>query len=200
MSIDRTKAISDLSKITVKGDEEGLIPAFGVLVNQLPANFWNKFSIKILKAAGEDLYDDAAGLLENAASECGYHTGWGIINSEEFKAVVGPMINEKTALQDTLDGAYAVFTAWGWAKAEIVELIPGEKMVIRAYDYYEADVKDSFKTDKPFAYMIRGISRAFMDIAYGKEKYPNGHDTFNCVQTKAIELGDEYGEFVVTKA
>jgi len=200
MAIDRQKAIDDLSKIQVKGDEEGLIPAFGVLIQQMPANFWNTFSVKILQAAGEDLYDDAAGLLENAAAECGYHTGWGIINSEEFKAIVGPMINPDTPLEDTLAGAYAVFTAWGWAKAEIVELVPGEKMVIKATDYYESDVKDTFKPDKPFAYMIKGVSRAFMDIAYGKEQYPNGFGTFTCEQTKAKECGDEYGEFVVTKA
>lgn len=200
MAIDRDKAVADLSKIQVKGDNEGLIPAFGVLINQLPANFWNSFSVKILQVAGEDLYDDAAGLLENAGSECGYHTGWGIINSEEFKAVVGPMINKDTELQDTLEGVYAVFTAFGWAKAKIMELIPGEKMVVRADDYYESDIKDSFNPEKPFAYMIKGVSRAFMDIAYGSKPYPDGHGTFTCVQTKAIECGDAYGEFVVTKA
>ncbi len=198
MAIDRKKAIQDLSKITVKGNNEGLIPAFGVLVQQLPANFWNLFSIKILQAAGADLYDDAAGLLENAAAECGYHTGWGIINSEEFKSVVGPMIEKQP--EDVLHGAYAVFTAWGWANAEIVELIPGEKMVIKAYDYYEADVKDSFKPEKPFAFMIKGVSRAFMDIGYGDKPYPDGFGKFTCEQTKGIELGDKYGEFVVTKA
>jgi hypothetical protein len=199
MAIDRQKAVSDLSQVTVAGDENGMIPAFGVLINQLPANFWNLFSVKILQAAGDDLYDDASGLLENAAAECGYHTGWGIINSEEFKAVVGPMIAPDSQLEDTLAGAYAVFTAFGWAKAEISELIPGEKMVVRAHDYYESDVKDTFKPRKPFAYMIRGVSRAFMDIAYGKAPYPDGHGTFVCEQTKAIELGDAYGEFVVTR-
>lgn len=200
MSIDRQKAIADLAQIQVRGDENGLIPAFGVLVNQLPANFWNAFSTKILDAAGPDLYEAAAGLLENAAGECGYHTGWGIINSEEFKAVVGPMIAEETALEDTLEGAYAVFTAFGWAKTEIVELIPGEKMVVRAYDYYESDVKDSYHPTQPFGFMIRGVSRAFMDLAYGRKPYPDGNGTFQCEQTKAIELGDEYGEFVVTRA
>jgi len=199
MAIDRQKVIDDLSKIKVCGNADGIIPAFGVLVNQLPANFWNVFSMKILKAAGDSLYDDAAGLLENAGSECGYHTGWGIINSEEFKSVVGPMIKKETALEDTLHGAFAVFTAWGWAKAEIVELIPGEKMVVRAYDYYEADVKDSFKPKKPFAYMISGVSRAFMDIAYGDKPYPDGFGKFKCKQTKAIECGDSYGEFLITK-
>jgi hypothetical protein len=198
MAIDRAKAINDLSKIKVKGDEEGLIAAFGVLIQQLPSNFWNKFSEKILKAAGDDMYEDAAGLLENAAAECGYHTGWGIINSEEFKAIVGPMIEKQP--EDILHGAYAVLTAWGWAKSEIVELIPGEKMIVRTYDYYESDVKETFNPSKPFAFMVRGICRAFFDIGYGDKPYPDGLGKYKCEQTKAIELGDEYGEFVVTIA
>ena len=196
--IDREKAINDLSKIQVKGNEEGLVPAFGVLVQNLPAKFWNVFSEKILSAAGDSLYDDAAGLLENAAAECGYHTGWGIVNSEEFKSVIGPMIEKEP--EDILHGAFAVFTAWGWANAEIVELVSGEKMVVRAYDYYESDVKDTFKPTKGFAYMIRGVCRAFMDIAYGDSPYPDGFGKFKCEQTRGIELGDEYGEFVVTPA
>jgi hypothetical protein len=200
MAINRARAIEDLSKIEVQGNNEGLIPGFGVLVQQLPANLWNSFSAKIIKAAGPDLYDDAAGLLENAAAECGYHTGWGIINSNEFNSVIGPMISESTKLEDILHGAYAVFTAWGWANAEIVELVAGERMVIRAYDYYEQEGAKGFKPEKPFAYMVRGVSRAFMDLAYGNSTYPNGFGKFKCEQTKAIELGDEYGEFVVTRA
>ncbi|MBK8013037.1 MAG: hypothetical protein IPK13_16990 [Deltaproteobacteria bacterium] len=201
MTIDREKAIEQLSQIRVRGNAEGLIPAFGVLVNQFPTEFWNSFSLKILNEAGEALRDDAAGLLENAAGECGYHTGWGIINSDEFKSIIGPMIDPKTPLEDTLRGAYAVFTAWGWAKAEIVELEPGEKMVVRAYDYYEADTaKPADTAKKPLAFMIKGVSRAFMDIAYGDKPYPDGHGTFKCEQTKGIELGDAFGEFVVTRA
>jgi hypothetical protein len=198
MAIDRAKAIDDLSKIKVKGNSEGLIPAFGVLIQQLPANFWNLFSMKILRAAGDDLYEDAGGLLENAAAECGYHTGWGIINSEEFKSIVGPMIEKQP--EDILHGAYAVFTAWGWANSEIIELVPGEKMVVKVYDYYESDVKDEFKPKAGFAYMIKGVCRAFFDIAYGDKSYPEGFGKYKCEQTKGIEIGDEYGEFVVTKA
>ena len=40
----------------------------------------------------------------------------------------------ENAPEDVLHGAFAVFTAWGWAKAEIVELDPGKRMVVRAYD------------------------------------------------------------------
>ena len=69
--INREKAIIDLSKIKIRGNNQGIIPAFGVLVQQLPAAFWNLFSIKMLQAVDSKLYDSAAGLLENAAAECG---------------------------------------------------------------------------------------------------------------------------------
>lgn len=194
--IDRKTAIEALSQIKVKGNSDGLIPAFNVLVNFLPSYFWNSFSEKILKQAGEDsqLYAEIEEGLELAAAECGYHTGFGIITSEEFKSIVGPMIKKEP--DDILHGAYAVFTAWGWADAEITELSPS-RMVIRVKDYYESDIIDSFKVKKPFAYMIKGVSRAFMDLGYGKP-YPDGLGAHVCEQTKAIELGDSYGEFVVT--
>lgn len=197
MAIDREKAIHDLSQIKVKGNEEGLIPAFGVLIQFLPANFWNTFTEKMLSAVeGDDKrFEKVEAGLERAAAECGYHTGWGIVNSEEFNAIVGPMIEKKP--EDILHGAYAVFSAWGWAKCEIVELVPGKKKVLRAYEYYESKIQETLRIKKPCAYMIKGVSRAFMDIAYGGA-YPNGFGRFQCRQTKAMELGDPYGEFVIT--
>ena len=196
--IDRAKAIDLLSQIKVKGNADGLIPSFGVLVNFFPSFFWNTVSEKMLKAAGDDdeLYASIEVGLERAAAECGYHTGYGIITSEEFQSIVGPMVEKEP--DDILHGAYAVFTAWGWADAEIVELSP-ERKVVRVKDYYESDIRDTMRVRKPFAYMIRGVTRAFMDLAYGA-KYPQGFGTFTSAQTKAIELGDSYGEFVITRA
>lgn len=197
MAIDRQAIIDNLSQIEIVGNEEGLIPAFGVFITQLPASFWNNFAQRLTDKVDPDLLEAAEHLLVNAAHECGYHTGYGIINSEEWKAAVAPMV-EKVP-EDVLHGAYAVFTAWGWGKAEIVELVPGEKMVVRAYDYYEADIAEDGATISPSAYMIRGVSGAFMDLAYGNP-YPNGLYTFRCEQVKGIECGDSYGEFVVTTA
>lgn len=201
MSIDRKKIVSALSQIKVMGNEDGLIPAFGVFVNMMPVRFWNTFAERLTRKVPQDLLESAEYLLVNAAHECGYHTGYGIITSDEWKAVVEPMI-EKGA-EDVLHGAFAVFTAWGWAKSEVLELIPGVTMVVRAYDYYEADVTSYGASDKLSAYMIRGVSAAFMDLAYGGPYDATGKTglgTFSCVQTKGIECGDEYGEFVITKA
>ncbi len=195
MAINREKIISDLSKLEVKGNADGIIDAFGVFVNQMPADCWNGFAMRIMRGVPAEMKETAHFLLYNAANECGYHTGYGIITSKEWEAVVAPML-EKIP-EDVLHGAFAVFTAWGWANAEIVELVPNEKMVVRAYDYYESDVAPDKKSPFMTAFMIEGVSAAFMDLAYGKP-YPNGHRTFTCKQTKGIEKGDAYGEFVVT--
>lgn len=196
MAIEREKIIEEMSKIKVEGNEEGLIPAMGVYVQQLPADFWNDFAALMITRVDPELIDAVETMLERAAHECGYHTGRGIITSKEWDTVVKPML--ETVPEDMLHGAFAVFTAWGWAESEVVELKPAEQMVVRAYDYYEADGAKKAGINRPFAHMIRGVSAAFMDLAYG-EPYPNGLDTFSCQQTKAIEVGDPYGEFVVTR-
>lgn len=197
MAIDRKLIIDAMSKLQIEGNKEGLIPAFGVLVNQMPTNLWNTFAEMITNSVSEDLLPATEFLLVNAANECGYHTGYGIITSEEWDAVVAPMIENPP--EDVLHGAFAIFTAWGWAKCEIVELKPGEKMVVRAYDYYESDIVLLGKSTRMSAYMLQGVCAAFMDLAYGKP-YPNGNGTFASKQVKGIECGDDYGEFVVTLA
>ena len=112
MAIDRKKIIQEMSKVSVVGNEEGMIPGFNVYVQQLPADFWNGFARRIVNYVPEDLVESAEALLVNAARECGYHTGYGIITSDEWNEVVKPMIEKEP--EDILHGAYAVFTAWGW--------------------------------------------------------------------------------------
>ena len=192
MTVMRDTVVKALAKITAQSDENGLIPEYEVLVNLLPVALLNKFTEKIIAAAPPERKEQVEAGLVRAAYECGYHTGCGIITSDVFSDVVLPMVTEGE--KDILRGAYAAFTAWGWAKSGIVQLKEGEKMVIRAFDYYEADSGGEGLR----AYMLRGLSQAFFDLAYA-DPYPDGMDTFVCHQTKGIEVGDTYGEFLVTK-
>ena len=200
MAIDRKKIIDQMSQIEILPDKNGIIEGYNVLVTQFPTAFWNSFAERLTSKVSDDLRASTEYLLYNAAHECGYHTGYGIITSDEWNAVVKPMI-EKIP-EDILYGAFAIFTAWGWADSEIVELIPGKKMVVRAYDYYESDVVQFGASKKMSAYMIAGVSAAFMELAYAGDYDPNGKPigTFQCQQVKGIECGDSYAEFVVTKA
>jgi len=199
MAINRQKVIDDMSKIEVLGDDTGIIEGFNVIITQLPTTFWNSFAERLTARAHPDVLEATEFLLVNCAQECGYHTGYGIITSEEWKAIVQPMVE---TVEDVLHGAFAVFTAWGWAQTEIVELKPAERMVVRAYNYYESDGVRLGKSYKKSGYMIRGVCAAFMALAYSGEYDATGarvHD-FRCEQTKGIECGDDYGEFVVTRA
>lgn len=199
MAINRQEIIDKMSQVKVEANEKGIIEGFNVLVQQLPADFWNNFADRLTSKMPEDLLESTEYLLYNAAHECGYHTGYGIMHSDEWAQICEPMLEEDT---DALHAAFAVFTAWGWAKTEVVELVPGQKMVIRAYDYYESDVVKYGKSSRMKAFMISGVSAAFMDLAFGgpyDKTGKTGFNTFTCKQVKGIEAGDDYGEFVVTK-
>ena len=133
MTVMRDTVVKSLAKINVQGDESGLIPEYDVLVNLLPVSLLNTFAERIMAAAPADKKAKVEEGLVRAAYECGYHTGCGIITSDIFNDVVLPMVTEGE--KDILRGAFAAFTAWGWAKSGIVQLKEREKMVIRANDY-----------------------------------------------------------------
>jgi len=193
MTVMRDKVVKALVELNVRGDENGLMPGYNVLVNFLPTSFWNMFAERLILAAAPEDKKEVRDGLYRCAQECGYHTGYGIINSDEFNAVVMPMVTE--GAKDVLRGAFAVFTAWGWAKSGVVQIREGEKMVIRAQDYYEQDTH--LKGEK-MAFMVMAGSGAFFDLAYGAP-YPKGLGTFIGEEIKGIELGDEFGEFIVKK-
>jgi hypothetical protein len=192
MTVMRDQVVKQLVTIEANANEDGLIPAFNVLVNQLPTAFWNTVAERMMAITPPARKQEMEASLVNCAYECGYHTGYGIITSPEFQSVVMPMVSE--GAKDVLRGAFAVFTAWGWAKSGIVQIKENERMVVRAVDYYEQDSGGEGRR----AYMIRGVSTGFMELAYANE-YPNGMNTFTCEQTRGIEAGDEFGEFVITK-
>lgn len=200
MAIDRRKIIETMSGVEVSSDANGLIEKFNVLLNQLPVYFWNGFAERLIQKTALELIEPTEYLLYNAAHECGYHTGYGIITSPEWREVVAPMVEQEP--EDILHGAFALFTAWGWGDAEIHELVPGERMVVRDYDYYESDIVAYGRSRRPRAYMTAGVCAAFMELAYAGPYDPQGAPvgTFTCRQVKGIECGDSYGEFVVTRA
>ncbi len=194
MRTEKAKAVELLRSIPIKADADGVVSAFGASLQILPVNFWNAFLEKLWKAAPESGLSGIESAVEAAAADYGYHAGHRIMSSSEFLSAIG--MRDGAAPEDLLHGAFALLSAWGWADAEIAALTPSAKMVVHAWWYFEAGIRDTFPPARPAAHIMRGICRAFMDLAYAKP-YPDGFGSFACRQTRAVELGDSYGEFVV---
>lgn len=196
MAVNRNVIIDKMSKVQVKSNEDGLKFGFDVLISRTSTTLWTNLAAKLVRSVEPELKKSVEDLLINAAHECSYHTGHGLINSEDWNTIIGPMIENS---EDILHASIAVAAAFGWFKGEIVELIPGERMVLRVSNTYEADVIEYGVSPRTVSYRILGISSGFMDLAYGKP-YPEGLHTFTCKQTKGIEFGDKYSEFVIERA
>jgi hypothetical protein len=196
MTIDTQQVIDRFSKLQFRGNADGLIPAFNVLVNHLPTAFWNTFADLIVESVIDDLKEAAEYLLVSAAHESVYATGHGMVTSREWKSQVIPLLHTP---EDAIAALFAVVTALGWGRCEVVELTPRERMVVRARDYYEADVVGYGRKSRACAYLLQGAAGAFMDLIYGAE-YPTGLNEFRALQVLDCVKGDPYAEFVVTRS
>lgn len=198
MAIDGTKIIHAVMEGSRIRDTKGIIPLFGVYLSLFFVQYYNKLSFDFEKKMGAAREAESAGLLIEAAQECGYATFQGIRNSREWEELVEPMIESS---EDQIYSFAAVAVAFGWGDLEVKELIPTEKLLIQVSDSYEAtgylDRHGTSNTEK--CYMLRGVTGAFMDLLYGEE-YPDGCFTFRAEENLCRAKGDPYCEFVARRS
>jgi hypothetical protein len=193
MAIDEQTIIDGVSSLEVAGNQQGLIPAFGVYLTSATATFYNRLSYEFANKLGNNLREEAQMVLMNAAWVCGYNTFRGIQTSVEWKGLIEPMISNPT---DKLHASIAVCNALGWCKWKIIDVIPGKSCKIRAEEGYEAELflKTYGKSSHPVCYMLCAVISALMDLSYGTE-YPTGIYTFHTIETKCRSMGDDCCEF-----
>ena len=205
MVVDEQAIIQGVHGLKIEGDENGLIRRFGVLLNNYHVDYYNHFSfnfaIGVIESHGMEFVPIAQQLLIYAAQDCAVNTFFGIMSSDEWKSLVGPMIDND---EDKIKALVAFENALGWAKVEFVSLDPGKKLVLRSQGGYEAE---GFKTlyepktgkaNSGVCHMLAGVTAGFMDLIYGGGIGPENLGTFQVVETKCIAKGDEYCEFVAT--
>lgn len=199
MAIDEKQIIQGVHGLQLEGDDKGLIRRFGVLLNNTHVDYYNNFSFEFEKAIidshGADFAPIARELLIYAAQDCANNTFFGIMSSDEWKALVEPMIENE---EDKVKGLVAVENALGWAKVEFSELEPGKKLVLRSRGGYEEQGYRSRygKSDHGVCYMLAGVTAGFMDLLYGAGIGPENLGTFKTEETKCIAKGDDCCEFV----
>lgn len=198
MAIDVSKIIHAVMEGSKIRESKGIIPLFGVYLSLFSVYYYNRLSFDFENKMGQQREADAKSLLIEAAQECGYATFQGIRESWEWEQVVAPMVENK---EDQILGFVAVAVAFGWGDLAVEELVPGEKLVIRASDSYEATgyVEQYGVAKSEKCYMLRGVAGAFMDLIYGGD-YPDGLYAYSAAENFCRAKGDSYCEFIAIKS
>lgn len=198
--------VEAFASIGLAADGDGSIPLFGGKPCILPSGVWIAFLEKLLSSVPRAQWAGTETRIQDAAAAYCYHFAHAVIESGEFRGAASHSGTSRGTASDpgipeparVLGDFFHLLSAWGWADAEIAFLEPGKKLVVHAHSYFEADIRHTFPADRPLAFILQGMCRALMDLGFAAP-YPGGFPTFTCIQTRAVELGDPYGEFVVTR-
>ena len=167
MAIDEQKIIEAVSGLGISGNDEGLIPAFGLYLTQHMADYYNRCSFAMAHRLERtpELIDDGQTLLVEAGHGCAFHTFGGIMKSAEWDAVVRPML---TSREDWVYGMTAVVNAFGWGRWTVRDLQPGHRLVVTVQDSYEAMgyLRDYPRSGSPRCYLSTGGVAGLMNLLY----------------------------------
>lgn len=167
MAIDEQKIIEAVSQLGQSGNEEGLIPAFGLYLTQHLADYYNRISFAMAHRLERtpELIDDGQTLLVEAGHGCAFHTFGGIMQSAEWDAVVRPMLQTK---EDWVYGMTAIVNTLGWGRWAVRDLVPGQRLVVTVQDSYEAAgyLRDYPRSAMPRCYLATGGVAGLMNLLY----------------------------------
>jgi hypothetical protein len=165
-TVDEAGILAALSGLHLSGNEEGLIPRFGVMLTQHLANFYNRVSFEFIRRmGGTGLQEAAESLLVDAGYRCAFYTCGGVMLSPEWDAVVRPQCSSR---EDWVHGLVAVINSLGWGLWRVQELGP-DRLVVRIYDDYEScgwlDLYGE-PSPSPVSFLARGCVAGLMNLLY----------------------------------
>lgn len=215
--VDEERIVSTVATLPLYGrspDEggDGLIPAFGVVLTNHYADYYNLISYESYRRmVSAGIPADLAGeAFEQCGHVCAFNTFGGIMESPEFHGLVVPMCQ---SVEDWIHGMVAVVNALGWGTWRVERIVPGQELVIRIYNSYEGIgyrrlYPQADERQLSFLAMggVQGLAHLFWkidirerpglseDFYFNVFNNPNGR--WNVKQTHAIAAGDEYDRFV----
>ena len=197
--------------LNLVGNEEGLIPRFGVMLTRHFAHFYNRISFEFLRrmkdggmaAAGEHLLIDAG-------YRCAFHTIGGIFLSDEWAGMLGPLVSNR---EDAVRLMAGLMSTLGCGRYRIMELDESH-IRVRIYDDYESlgYLAMYGPARRPVNFLATGgigglmnlvylgdiLDRPTLDKAYF-EKVIEHPEAFKVETTRSIAMGDEYTEIVAKR-
>lgn len=188
-NIDSRKIIDALVEMPIMGNDDGLIPAFGVYLASTPADFYNLICIEFVEAMSvQDLLPTARKLLVFDAETCAMNTFRGIMASPEWDGLVAPMIREKA---DNLFGIIAISNALGWGNWHVRQHTAGKSLTMESLNGYEAlgYAEMRGRAPLPQCFMLTGVSAGIMELVYGTGSIQERFGTYKPEETGCISCG-----------
>ena len=201
MTIARKAETEAIARIETRGCPR-VSPPFGGTLDRLPASFWARFEESLVGTGPENGLDPSEWSLMQAARDLGYHSGHEILESGGWSDFIAPLDSEAADAGDVLHAAFAALTGMGLDDCEIVELVPFERLVLRVYGYWGLLIPGPDRNRRRATLVTRGVCAAVMDLAYGGPYDPyrqQGTGIYVCSQSRSVERGDLFDEFVTTR-
>lgn len=195
---------------TMVGNEEGLIPAFGVYVVRNQSDFVNRLQFEFVremtKVAGDYGVTLAGELLLEAGHACGFFTYGGIMTSKEWEQAVKPYLKTK---EDWIKALASLVNTMGWGYHTAVELSQ-ERAVFRNYNDFEdlSYLRMYGTSEYPVHWANSGGFTGLMQLVYntdlvngetveteeGFREMRRSKTRYKTKMTRSIACGDDYLE------
>lgn len=167
-NIDEQKIVDALVAMPLHGNAEGLIPAFGVYLANMPADYYNLVCIRFVEAMYKARRGRAAKrMLVSDGEICAMNTFRGMMASAEWESWVAPMIQAST---DNMYALVAISNGLGWGGWHILEDRGEQGITYVSSNGYEAHGYREYRgvADEPKCLMLTGVAAGLMALMYSK--------------------------------
>ncbi|MCA9681205.1 MAG: hypothetical protein KC457_03350 [Myxococcales bacterium] len=199
-NVDEQAIIDALVAMPIIGDQQGLIPAFGVYLANTPADFYNQVCIRFIEAMTEKNRARSAKRMLVADGEmCAMNTFRGIMNSVEWEGLVAPMIHET---RDNLFALVAISNGLGWGNWHITSHPDPARVSLISPNGYEALGHLEFRgpSTDPICFMLTGVAAGMLELVYGEGPIDERLGTFLGDEQACICQGVQACRFDVQRA
>ena len=198
----------------VEGDERGLVRGFGLYITRHLTSYYNATAYDTIHHI-ERTSPASAPVVEELFGEsghvCAFYTCGNILLSPEWEGLVGPVRGD---VEEIVSACVAICRALGFGHWTVEELVPDQRLVMRASSNYEAPfyLTRYGTATKPRCYFFANAARAVMQLAHrvdwasrptlDEELYQSLFKDglgWDVEQTSCLACGDDYSEVVVTK-
>jgi hypothetical protein len=195
------KASEAIARIETKGCPR-VSPPYGGTVDRLPAAFWEWFEESLNGSNAEEMLDACEWSLMQSAHDMGYDAGLEVFRAVGAKTLAPALEIDEACGSHALHATFCALSGIGVDDCEVVEFVPFERLVLRVYGYWGLLVPGPGRNRRRGTLVVRGLCAAVMDVAYGDHRRESGRAEvagFICRQSRSVERGESFDEFVATR-